>query len=93
MEKLVMIKEQFPVQERSYEDRNGQMQVFASKGFVLTDGVDTFYAEAVGDYARGLQALPTDVYHTVQCQMAARDFKDKNGVVRYQTEIRIIKIS
>ena len=45
MEKLVMIKEQLALSERNYTDRNGQPQVFASVGFVLTDGIDTFYAE------------------------------------------------
>ena len=49
MEKLVMIREQLPLQERNYTDRNGQPQVFASVGFVLTDGTDTFYAELTGD--------------------------------------------
>lgn len=93
MEKFVYIQQQLPLQERSYTDRNGQNQVFASRGFVLSDGIDTFYAEAIGDYARSLPQLDTQTTHRVQTQLAARDFRDKDGNIRYQTEVRIIKIS
>ena len=42
MEKSVQIIQQGALVERPYQDRNGQQQVFASMGFTLTDGVDTF---------------------------------------------------
>lgn len=52
MERLVSIQQQLQLQECSYVDRNGQNQVFALRGFVMTTGIETFYAEATGDYAR-----------------------------------------
>ena len=45
MEKSVQIIQQGALVERPYQDRNGQQQVFASMGWTLTDGIDTFYAE------------------------------------------------
>ena len=92
MEKLVMIREQLPLQERNYTDRNGQPQVFASVGFVLTDGTDTFYAELTGDRARACQTLDKTTFHSVQCEMGCREFTDRDGIVRHSTEIRILKI-
>ena len=52
MERFLMIKEQLPMRERSYTDQQGQQKVFVSVGFVLTDGINTMFAEAVGDMAR-----------------------------------------
>ena len=93
MERLVSIQQQFPLQERSYVDRNGQNQVFASRGFVMTTGIETFYAEAIGDYARSLpQQFDQNVMHSLQAQLSVRDFRDKDGNTRYQTEVRIIKL-
>ena len=74
MEKTVLIVEQLPLQERSYNDRNGQPQVFASRGFVLTDGIDTFHAQATGNLAQALQPLDPNVLHMVQCHISHRTF-------------------
>ena len=92
MEKLVSIVQQLPLVERPYTDRQGQQQVFASRGFVLTDGVDTFYAEAVGDTARVMPQFDPAVMHMVQCQLAIRDYDDKNGQKRWLTEVKIVKM-
>ena len=48
------IQKVLPIQDRQYQDQQGQQRVFTSMGFVLTDGVDTLFAEATGDYARSL---------------------------------------
>ena len=94
MEKIVMIQQQLPLQERSYTDRNGQQQMFASRGFVLSDGIDTFYGEMTGEYARSQAAVQYDTktFHTVQAQIATREYRDKDGNTRYQSEIRITKL-
>lgn len=92
MEKFVNIIHQAPLQEHTYQDRNQQPQVFASRGFILTDGIDTFYAEAVGDMARSLPEFDPSVLHTVQCQMSVKEFQDRNQETRYRTECRIVKI-
>ena len=94
MERLVSIQQQFPLQERSYVDRNGQNQVFASRGFVMTTGIETFYAEMQGDLARSFRDIHPDpsLLHSVQTQMSIREFKDKDGNIRYSNEIRIMKL-
>lgn len=94
MEKIVTIQQQLPLQERSYTDRNGQQQVFASRGFVLSDGIDTFYGEMTGDYARSQANVQFDqqTFHTVQAQITTREYRDKENNTRYQSEIRITKL-
>lgn len=92
MEKLVTIVKQLPLQERNYTDKNGQMQVFASVGFELTDGIDSFYAEIQGNDARVVPQYDLSVSHIVQCQMNARQFQDQQGRTRYDNVIRIIKM-
>ena len=94
MEKIVSIQQQLPLQERNYTDRNGQQQVFASRGFILSDGIDTFYGEMTGDYARSQANVEFDTktVHTVQAQISTREYKDKDNKIRYQSEIRITKL-
>ncbi len=87
-----MIKEQLALSERNYTDRNGQPQVFASVGFVLTDGIDTFYAELTGDRARACPTLDKTTLHWVQTEMTCRTWNDNAGIMRYATEVRINKI-
>ena len=94
MEKSVQIIQQGALVERPYQDRNGLQQVFASMGWTLTDGVDTFYAEMQGDLARSFRDIHPDpsLLHRVQTQMSIREFKDKDGNSRFSNEIRIIKL-
>lgn len=92
MEKVVRILNQLPMTERSYTDRNGQNQVFASKGFVLTDGIDTFYAEMIGDSARTAPQYDMNQMHTVQTTLQMRSWKDQQGAEHYSTEVRINKL-
>ena len=66
MEKVVTITKVQPLKERSYINGNGDNEIFVSRGFVMTDGIDTFYAEATGEYARQLPAeIDTTVCHRV----------------------------
>ena len=94
MEKLVSVLQQFPMQERQYLDRDGQNQVFASRGFVLSTGIDTFYAEMTGDLARSQASVQFDqsTMHIVQMQTSVREYKDKEGNTRYSNEIRITRM-
>ena len=94
MEKTVNIVQQSALVERPYEDRNGQSQMYASMGFILSDGVDSFYAEMLGDQARKFAAIRLDktIPHRVQTQMCAREYKDRDGNSHYSNEIRIIRI-
>ena len=94
MEKTVKIIQEHPFKERSYTDRNGQPQTFASKGFTLTDGVDTFYAEMTGDTARANKDVHPDpkLIYRVQAQISSREYTDKDGQPRFSNEIRIIRL-
>lgn len=94
MEKTVRIIQQLAFQERSYTDRNGQNQTFATMGFVLSDGVDTFYAEMQGDMARSNRDVhpDPDLLHQVQTQISAREYQDKDGKLHFSNEVRIIKM-
>lgn len=74
-----------PIQDRQYLDQQGQQRVFTSLGFVLTDGIDTIFAEARGDYARSLVGqLNVGDTVRVQLSMSARDWKDQQGQTRYE---------
>lgn len=49
METFVTIIEQRGLQSRQYQDNQGQPRTFHSRGFVLSTGIDEFYAEMTGD--------------------------------------------
>lgn len=94
MEKTVQIIQQGALTERPYQDRNGQQQVFATMGWTLTDGIDTFYAEMQGDLARSYRDSYPDpsIWHRVQLQMGIREYRDRDNNPHVSNEIRIIKM-
>ena len=95
MERIFHIKEQLPLRERSYTDQHGQQKVFVSTGFVLTDGINTVFAEAVGDMARALdqqkpnQQLP----HLVDYELSCREWQDSQQQRRFENTVRITKMA
>ena len=95
MERIFHIKEQLPLRERSYTDQQGQQKVFVSTGFVLTDGINTVFAEAVGDMARALdqqkpnQQLP----HLVDYELLCREWQDSQQQRRFENTVRITKMA
>lgn len=92
MEKTIWIKEQQPNVARTYTAQDGSTQVFNSRTFVLSDGVDEFAAEMVGDAAVNCREMDKSVPHRVQCQLRCRSYKDRNGDLRYSNEIIISKL-
>lgn len=94
MEKIITIQKALPTTERAYTDKNGQPQVFTSRGFVLSDGIDTFYAEMQGDLARvnAHTAYDTGTTYSVQLQLSLRTYTDSQGTERYVNEARIMKM-
>ena len=88
MEKTFRIKMVLPIHDRRYQDQQGQQKVFTSLGVVLTDGVDTIFAEATGDYARSLvgQLKEGDMVRA-QLSMSVRDWKDQQGQARYENRV------
>ena len=95
MERFFQIKEQLPLRERSYTDQQGQQKVFVSMGFVLTDGINTVFAEAVGDMARALDQQKPDpqVVHLVEFELACREWQDSQNLRRFENSVRIIKMA
>lgn len=87
------IQKVLPLQDRQYNDQQGQTRVFTSMGMVLTDGIDTLYAEATGDYARSLVGHLTDGdYVRVQLSMSVRDWQDQQGQTRYENKCYVSTI-
>jgi hypothetical protein len=95
MERIFHIKEQLPLRERSYTDQQGQQKVFVSTGFVLTDGINTVFAEAVGDMARALdQQKPNQqVPHLVDYELSCREWQDSQQQRRFENTVRITKMA
>ena len=92
MEKIVTILEQHPLVARPYPAKDGTNMVFNSRGFVLTDGIDQFYAEMTGDAALACPEYDRTVLHTVQGYIRGRAYQDKNGVTRFENQIFITKL-
>ena len=92
MEKTIFIKEQFPLVSRSYTAGDGTTKMFHSRGFILSNGIDEFYAEMLGDMARDAQNIDTSVWHKMQGYIKQRAWQDKNGQTRYENQIVITKL-
>lgn len=95
MERIFQIKEQLPLRERSYTDQQGQQKVFVSTSFVLTDGINTVFAEAVGDMARALdQQKPNQqVPHLVDYELSCREWQDSQQQRRFENTVKITKMA
>ncbi len=95
MDRLVQIVEDLPLRERSYNDQNGQQKVFVTKGFIVTDGINKFCAEAVGDLARALdQKKPdTSIPHLISYEITCREWTDQQNLRRFENGIRILKLA
>jgi hypothetical protein len=93
MEKTMKIQKLLAIQDRQYNDQQGQPRVFTSMGMVLTDGIDTLFAEATGDYARSLVGhLNEGDFVRVQLSMSVRDWQDQQGQTRYENKSYISTI-
>ena len=85
--------EQRPVVARNYTAQDGTQKTFYSKGFILSDGIDEFYAEMTGDMARDAQPLDTTLVHRIQGYIKQRSFNDKNGQTRFENQIIITRMN
>ena len=92
MEKLVTINSQGAHSERQFAGRDGQPTVFHFMDFVLSDGIDTFHAQATGNLAQALQPLDKNSLHKVQCHISHRTFDRQDGSVGHENVIYIDRI-
>ncbi len=72
MEKLVSIISQGAHSQRQFNGKDNQPTVFHYMDFVLSDGIDTFHAQATGNLAQALKPLDRNVLHAVQCHISHR---------------------
>lgn len=88
---LVQIIKVWALEAHEYTDRLGQKQIFNSKGFTMRMGEGTFYAEAIGDTAKGLDKLDINPQDTafIQVSIRAREYKSQNGTERVSNEVTI----
>lgn len=92
MEIIVKIVEQKAHVARQYTAQDGTQKTFHSMGFILSNGIDEFYAEMTGDMARDCQPYDPNTLHVMQGYIKQRSFEDKNGVKRYENQIYITKL-
>ena len=92
MEKLVSIVSQGAHSQRTYDGKDNQPTVFHYMDFVLSDGIDTFHAQATGSLAQALQPLDKSVLHKVQCHISHREFDRQDGTVGHENKIYIDRI-
>lgn len=80
----------FALTKREYTTREGQQQVWLSKGFLLTDGRNSIYAEAQQATADAMETLNYKGGEVVQGHLrnVAREY-ESNGVKRYSNEVII----
>ena len=91
----VKIVKVLPLVQRTYTDRNGQTQVFKSKGFLLSNGINNLYAEAIGNTAERYEQRTFDFsqHHVADLNISVREYTDKDGVVRYSNEIQLTRLN
>lgn len=87
MEIICRIKEEQPLTEREYTNRNGMPEKFASKGFILQSGPETIFCEMVQDQARSCGTLDKNYYYKAALQITARDWEDNNHQKRWENRI------
>lgn len=81
--------------EREYENRRtGKKDVFRSKAYILSDGLNSWYAEAIGTLAQTLEKNPLDESQFISAELTflVREYTDKDGVVRNNNEVTIARI-
>lgn len=95
MEMYVKINDVLPLEQHTYEDKNGQPQIFKHKGFVLHNGNNAFYCEAKGRYAETLETreFSTTLWHVADFNISIRRYTDGNGNERIVNEIELQRLN
>lgn len=92
---LVTIQEVLPMVARDFDNKTtGKKDTFYSKGYVLSDGLNTFYAEALGNLAQRLEREPLNAsgFINVEISSNARSYETSTNQKRYSTDIIIQRI-
>lgn len=91
---ITTLVQALPLVIREYTDRQGQTQIFKSKGFIFDDGQSSIYAEAVQEWAQRHEDYPVPVGSSVIIHPVCRcrSWKDNNNVEHYSNEFTIQNI-
>lgn len=95
MEKIVRVKAQMPLKTRNWTSQSGQTVVINSVELVLTDGIDTFVAEATDQLALTLaqQPLSSDYIYHAQCRCDVREWESQTTHEKMRSNgIRLLRI-
>ena len=91
MERRLYVTKVLSLEEREYTAKSGEKKVFVSRTLLLSDSLDTFSAELIGENARR-QEWPLGVWANVQLTCCVREYTDKNGKARFSNELTINRI-
>lgn len=92
MEKLVRIKDQMAHSCRQYVTETGERKQFHTMGFMLSGGLDEFYAELTGEKARDCGPLDKSKMYDMEAYIKPRSYETKDGTVRYENVITIMRL-
>lgn len=89
MTRLLKIKELLPL--RSFDSKSNSSQKVNVLPMVLTDGLNSIYAEAFGDTANRLIAAQLEKGRTVSVKLTsnARPWQSQDGKTGYSNDVRI----
>ena len=94
MQLIVRITEQHALQEREYVNRTtGTAEKFASMGFVLQSGGDTYYAEMIQEQAHKAGQYPKDYYYVATLTAQSRPWTDQQGAQRYENRLTLTNLA
>jgi hypothetical protein len=78
MDITVRVLEQTPLAQRQYKDKKtGEQKTLDCVTLKLTDGIDTFIAEIIGDQAKEFPKLDPERLYRVRCTMAVRGWTSR----------------
>ncbi|MCR5070199.1 MAG: hypothetical protein K6A78_10490 [Prevotella sp.] len=95
MEKLVRIMDQRPMVKRDWTNSQGETITLKSVELVMTDGNDTFVAEATDQMAETLSDKPLDkgMMYGVRLKMSIRTWENKDHVMVMANNVKLMSIA
>ena len=94
MEKLLKVLSQSPLKETTWENRNHEQVLISSVEFEMTDGIDSFLAEANGDLAKMVNQSPLQLnkWYPMSLKSTIGSWTKQDGSIAKTNRIRILKI-
>lgn len=95
MEKRVQLIKQYGMTSRNWTSPSNETVIIKSVELEMTDGVDTFTAEANDKLAEQLNASPLmeGAFYGIQAQIKVRRWNNKDGVEMRSNTIKITTLT